>query len=144
VSTQGLKKTYFPYLLVMITAVNNKGGVKVYNVASKHGYIRGTFIRDDHIHLKNYNAHTLNFSTEVEGFKKNLSLQKACNEVALGTSCNCSGVQKTLDVHVRQQAHSVHHCATVVEGKTKSVLYLRTYVAPKHMMTSKKRSKIPS
>ncbi len=40
VSTQGLKKTYFPYLPVMIKAVNNKGDVKVYNVASKHGYIR--------------------------------------------------------------------------------------------------------
>jgi hypothetical protein len=27
----------------MITALNNKGGVKVYNMASKHGYIRGTY-----------------------------------------------------------------------------------------------------
>jgi hypothetical protein len=92
VSTQFLKKTYFPYLPVMITAVNTKpGDVNVYNVASKHGYIRGTFMRDDLIHHKNYTAQILNYSTEVEGFKKNLSLQKACDELALGTSCNCSG-----------------------------------------------------
>jgi hypothetical protein len=48
-------------------------------------------MRDDLIHHKNYTAQILNYSTEVEGFKKNLSLQKACDELALGTSCNCSG-----------------------------------------------------
>jgi hypothetical protein len=50
----------------MITAVNTKGDIKVYNVASKHGYIRGTFMRDDLIHHKNYTAQILNYSTEVE------------------------------------------------------------------------------
>jgi len=91
VSTQGLKKIYFPYLPVMITAVSNKGDCRVYSVASKHGYIRGTFMRDNLQHHKNYTAEILNFSTELDGFKKNLSLQNACDEVALGTSCNCSG-----------------------------------------------------
>ncbi len=28
---------------------------------------------------------------EEQGFKKNLSLQEACNEVALNTLCNCIG-----------------------------------------------------
>jgi hypothetical protein len=63
VSTQGLKKIYFPYLPVMITAVNNKGDLKVYIMASKHGYIRGTFIRDDLNHHKNYRAQILNLCT---------------------------------------------------------------------------------
>jgi hypothetical protein len=75
----------------MIPAVNNKRDFKVYNVASRHRYIRGTFIRDDCIHYKTYTAQILNLSTEVEGFKKTLSLQNSCDEVALGTSCNCSG-----------------------------------------------------
>ncbi len=40
-------------------------------MTSKHGYIRGTFIRDDLNHHRNYAAQILSLSTEVERFKKN-------------------------------------------------------------------------
>ncbi len=111
-------------------------------MVSKHGYIRGAFIRDDLIHHKNYMAQILNLSAEVEGFKKNSSLQNACDscsryQLQLLRRLLKSGPWFMLDS--RQQVHSVHHCATVVDAK--GVLCLRTYVAQKKTATEKKRVK---
>jgi hypothetical protein len=91
VSTQGLKKVYFPHLPVIITAVSYKGETKRYSVATKQGHIRGTYGRKDLQYRKNYNGHILGFNVEAEGFKRNLSLQETYNEVALNTHCNCKG-----------------------------------------------------
>ncbi len=91
VSTQGLKKVSFPHLPVLITGTSMKGDVTKYTVASKFGYLRGTFVRRDLSHRKNYTVPILNLDPEVDGLKENLSLQDACNELALGVTGNCSG-----------------------------------------------------
>ncbi len=60
VSTQGLKKVYFPHLPVLVTGTSVKGDVTKYTVASKYGYLRGTFVRKDLSHRKYYIAAILN------------------------------------------------------------------------------------
>jgi hypothetical protein len=73
-----------------------KGDVTKYTVASKFGYLRGIFVRRDLSHRKNYTAAILNLDPEVDGFKKSLSLQDACNELALGVTYNCTGDCSTI------------------------------------------------
>jgi hypothetical protein len=85
VSTQVLKKICFPHLPVLITGTSTKGSVTKYTVASKHGYLRGIFVRRE---LQIFTAAILNLDPEVDGLKKSLSLQEACNELALDTACN--------------------------------------------------------
>ncbi len=76
VSTQGLKKLYFPYLPVIITTVTNKGETKRYSVATKQGPIRGTHRRCDLPYRKNYNGEILGFSVDKPGFKKNYRFKR--------------------------------------------------------------------
>jgi hypothetical protein len=126
----------------MITAVNNKRDYKVYTVASKHRYIRGMFVRDDLNHHKNYTAQILNLSTDIEGLKKNLSLQNACDEVALGTSCNCSGDCSKI-AHCSCKAAGTF-CTSLCHsgrGKNKKCTLLKDYVARKETMAVNMRSK---
>lgn len=95
VSMQGLKKVYFPYLPVIITTVTNKEEIKRYSVATKQGHIRGTYGRKDLQYRKNYNGKILGFNVDKPGFKK-ISLQEACNEIALNAQCNCTGNCSTI------------------------------------------------
>ncbi len=69
VSTQGLRKIYFPHLPVSVTGTSMKGEVTKRAVASKYGYLRGTFVLRDTSHRKKYTASILNLDLEVDGLK---------------------------------------------------------------------------
>ncbi len=64
---------------------------KIYNLATKHGYLRGLFVWNYLAYQKNFRAQILTLSTEFERIQKILSLQKAWNVVGLRTSCSFSG-----------------------------------------------------
>jgi hypothetical protein len=85
-----VKKIYFPHLPVAITGTSINGAVTKYIVASKHGYLRRTFVRRDLSHRKKIHCTNTELGFRCGGFKKNLSLQDACNELAVGTTCNCT------------------------------------------------------
>jgi hypothetical protein len=91
ISTNDLKTKYFPYLPVLITGVIMGCHAIKYSVASRHGYLKGHFDRQDLKYREHLNAEIEHIDTEVDGFRQKLSLQEACDELAVGCICHCRG-----------------------------------------------------
>jgi hypothetical protein len=68
--------------------------------AARHGYIKGHYDRQDLKYREHLNAEIIHIDTKVDGFKQNLSPQKACDKLAADCICHCKGdCEKTLTVH---------------------------------------------
>lgn len=91
ISTDDLKTKYFPYLPVLITGIVKGHHTNKYSVAARHGHIKGYFDRQDLKYREHLNAEIVHIDTEVDGFKEKLSLQEACDELAVGCICHCKG-----------------------------------------------------
>ena len=79
ISTDDLKKKYFPYLPVVITGIVKGHHTNKYSVAARHGYIKGYFDRQDLKYREQLNTEIVHIDTEVDGIKEKLSLPGLLN-----------------------------------------------------------------
>ncbi len=71
--------------------IRSKGQNHKYKIASKHGFIKGTFLAKQLTYCEGYNAETIQiFPAELDKSKL-ISIQQACTTFGGRSSCTCKG-----------------------------------------------------
>jgi hypothetical protein len=86
-------KSTFRQLPVLVTEVMNKGKSKStkYKLATKHGFLKGTFSNDQLDYRKNYTSDIPQIKPLELDTEKELSVQQAATAFGGHACCNCQG-----------------------------------------------------
>jgi hypothetical protein len=88
---EGVIKSTFRHLPVLVTEVMNKGKSTKYKLATKHGFLKGTFSNDQLDYRKNYTGDILQIKPLELDTEKELSVQQAATAFGGHACCNCQG-----------------------------------------------------
>ncbi len=75
----------------MIHGIKVARGGNRYRICSSEGHLRGTYDRNELAPRKGQTAVMQGIDPSKEGFKKNISVQEACNYYGTMEHCNCKG-----------------------------------------------------
>ena len=88
---EGVIKAPFRHLPLLVAEGLNKGKSTKYKLATKHGFLKGTFSNDQLDYRKNYTGDILQIKPSELDTEKELSVQQAATAFGGHACCNCQG-----------------------------------------------------
>jgi len=80
----------------MVTGLKVTQNGNRYSVCTKHGYLKGTYNRNELAPKRVYTAEMQGIDEKCPGFREQMSIQDACNAYANMEHCNCKENCETL------------------------------------------------